>query len=378
MAERYIKKDKDGKPHLFKEGIIGDEDLGELHKNMGGGEETSNIISKNYKLGEKSYSRNTRDFIKKNDNERGVLKEPDFFQSITGDKHSTYERKEKSNESSNIFDSFFGTKKPSKSKPEISTSEPSRDYDEEEVECCPYCGEEYDGFFCENCDTEEEEEYEESEEEKSLRQRREKEEAEKAEKKRKRIEELNENDQLQLTAILISTDNQDQDIQIAAVNLVNKINREILEYTFQYNENNRVREVAKNRLLKLGLSVPPDINFDLVRQNGAVKPQLAVWKLNTFIDTNSHKKAEAQKKLKWALRPTNRYLLTYKCSCCGYEWDQESFWEKPTSNCPRGCSKGYYYGIPSLHKVIIGVITKKEQFGGGELVKTKDIWEDYK
>jgi len=377
MAERYIKKNKDGKPHLHREGILGDEDLGELHKKFGGSEETSNIISKNYEIGEKHYSRDSRDFIKKDDNERGVLKEPDFFQSITGDKYSTYERKDKSNESSNIFDSFLGTKKPSKSKPEISTSEPSRD-DDEEVDICPGCGEEYDGFFCENCDVEEEEEYEESEEEKSLRRQREKEEAERAEQKRKRINELNENDQLQLVAILISTDKEDQDVQIAAINFVNKKNREILEYTFQYNESNRVREAAKNRLSKLGLSIPPDIDFESARQMGAVKPQLAVWKLNTFLDTNSRKKDEAQKNLKWALRPKNQYLLTYRCSCCGYEWDQESFWEKPSCDCPKGCSEGYYHGIPSLRKVIIGAITKKEQFGGGELIKTKDIWEDYR
>lgn len=89
-TERYIAKNKDGKPHLFKESLLGDEDLGELHKKFGGGQETLNILGKNYEIGDKGFYRTDRDFIKKDENERGVLKEP-----IAGDKYLTYKSKKR-------------------------------------------------------------------------------------------------------------------------------------------------------------------------------------------------------------------------------------------------------------------------------------------
>lgn len=95
MYERYRKKYKDGKPHLFKEYHPWDEDLGRLHKKFGGGEETRNILEKNYEIGDKGFYRTDRDFIKKDENEGGVLKEPNLFQSITGEKYSTYKPKKR-------------------------------------------------------------------------------------------------------------------------------------------------------------------------------------------------------------------------------------------------------------------------------------------
>jgi predicted nucleic acid-binding Zn ribbon protein len=97
MTERYIKKYKDGKPHLFKEDFPWDNNLGELHKNFDGSEETRNILGDDYKIGAKEFLREDRDFIKKDENEQGVLKEPDLFQSIVGDKHLTYEAKKEKN-----------------------------------------------------------------------------------------------------------------------------------------------------------------------------------------------------------------------------------------------------------------------------------------
>jgi len=92
--ERYYIKYKDGKTHLFKEGFPFAEDKGVLHEKFDGNQETINVFGEDYEVRPRNLFRQYHELVKKNENEQGILKEPDPLQSIAGDKSLTYERKE--------------------------------------------------------------------------------------------------------------------------------------------------------------------------------------------------------------------------------------------------------------------------------------------
>lgn len=72
------------------------------------------------------------------------------------------------------------------------------------------------------------------------------------------------------------------------------------------------------------------------------------------------------------------YLVRYRCDRCGHEWDDiipETFVSSKTFvDCRMGCSNGA--SKPTLLgflKIIIGLITGKEPFGYGRLIKSEEL-----
>jgi hypothetical protein len=79
--------------------------------------------------------------------------------------------------------------------------------------------------------------------------------------------------------------------------------------------------------------------------------------------------------------PTN-YLLTYRCTRCGHEWNEiEPDYNLNTlnlrlksANCRIGCSTGADQpSLLGLYKIIKGLITGKEPFGYGILIKSEEL-----
>jgi len=72
------------------------------------------------------------------------------------------------------------------------------------------------------------------------------------------------------------------------------------------------------------------------------------------------------------------YWVKYKCDRCGHEWDdiQKGFGSpRETQDCRMGCSRGAN-GSPLLlwlFKIIKGLITGKEPFGYGRLIKSEEL-----
>ena len=72
------------------------------------------------------------------------------------------------------------------------------------------------------------------------------------------------------------------------------------------------------------------------------------------------------------------YLVTYKCDRCGHEFDcivPETFLgAKEFVDCRMGCSRGANEpSLLGLYKIIKGLITGKEPFGYGRLIKKKKL-----
>jgi hypothetical protein len=65
--------------------------------------------------------------------------------------------------------------------------------------------------------------------------------------------------------------------------------------------------------------------------------------------------------------PTKRYLLTYRCSHCGLEYQEVDTIKQETSKCRNGCTD-FSWG-----RFLIGLITRKGFYGAGELIKAEDF-----
>jgi len=72
----------------------------------------------------------------------------------------------------------------------------------------------------------------------------------------------------------------------------------------------------------------------------------------------------------------NMYEARYKCTRCGHEWDDIHVGYDPIENpqdCRMGCSNGYgEISLLGLYKTIKSVITGKETFGFGRLIKKEE------
>ena len=71
------------------------------------------------------------------------------------------------------------------------------------------------------------------------------------------------------------------------------------------------------------------------------------------------------------------YETRYKCTRCGHKWDDIHVGYNPvedTQDCKMGCSNGYDKpSLLGLYRGIKGLITGKETFGHGRLIKKTEI-----
>jgi DNA-directed RNA polymerase subunit RPC12/RpoP len=71
------------------------------------------------------------------------------------------------------------------------------------------------------------------------------------------------------------------------------------------------------------------------------------------------------------------YEAIYKCTRCSHEWNDIHVGYNPvedTQDCKMGCSNGYNeLSLLGLYKTIKGLITGREPFGHGRLIKKEEL-----
>ena len=191
------------------------------------------------------------------------------------------------------------------------------DSSHDKTEYCPVCGSEYDGSYCYSCDDDddyynEEESYE----------------PQKPTRQQVIVERLTGKKESELMEIVMK--NEEEDLKSAALERLVGIRDSL--YISKYTSPQRLKKLSDSGEIGLYSGV-------------------------TFVP------------------PT--FLVTYKCNRCGHEWD--STWNefglpKELINCMMGCSNGANNpSLLGLYKIIKGLITGKEPFGYGRLIRSKEL-----
>ncbi len=199
---------------------------------------------------------------------------------------------------------------------------------DEAVEICPYCGGEYDGFYCYNCEelTEDREEYKKEREEQQRRQERE------GERKREIREIVERESSRKLEAVLLFPNGNGEDLRIAVIDKLNSSSRSELEFAAQLDDSPSVREAARRRLEELRLSFQQEIDMRKLEKRGTNRAKLRTLVIIARFEENPELKRNAQEQLyKYLYGDGPSFTLKYRCDRCGCEWEESNVWGKTRS-----------------------------------------------